>query len=102
MVDNNARVIDGASGPGDPIAPSRNKILLLGLLLGLAVPGVIFLMIMFLDTRIHTRKDIQGKVSAPFLGVIPNRTRTMRVSPRRRSRLSARTCPSFQEKRRSR
>ncbi len=31
MVDNNARVIDGASGPGDPIAPSRNKILLLGL-----------------------------------------------------------------------
>ena len=71
MVDNNARVIDGASGPGDPIAPSRNKILLLGLLLGLAVPGVIFLMIMFLDTRIHTRKDIQGKVTAPFLGVIP-------------------------------
>ena len=71
MVDNNARVIDGASGPSDPIAPSRNKILLLGLLLGLAVPGVIFLMIMFLDTRIHTRKDIQGKVSAPFLGVIP-------------------------------
>ena len=58
-------------GPGDPIAPRRNKILLLGLLRGLAVPGVIFLMIMFLDTRIHTRKDIQGKVSAPFLGVIP-------------------------------
>ena len=71
MVDNNARVIDGASGPGDPIAPSRNKILLLGLLLGLAVPGVIFLMIMFLDTRIHNRKDIQGTVTAPFLGVIP-------------------------------
>lgn len=80
MVDNNARVIDGASGPGDPIAPSRNKILLLGLLLGLAVPGVIFLMIMFLDTRIHTRKDIQGKVTAPFLGVIPEQDKELRFA----------------------
>lgn len=71
MVDNNARVIDGASGPNAPIAPNRNKIMLLGLLLGLAFPGVIFLMIMFLDTRIRTKKDIQGKVTAPFLGVIP-------------------------------
>ena len=71
MVDNNARVIDGASGPKAPIAPNRNKIMLLGLLLGLAFPGVIFLMIMFLDTRIRTKKDIQGKVTAPFLGVIP-------------------------------
>ena len=71
MVDNNARVIDGASGPNAPIAPNRNKIMLLGLLLGLAFPGVIFLMIMFLDTRIRTKKDIQGKVTAPFPGVIP-------------------------------
>ena len=71
MVDNNAKVIDGASGPNAPIAPNRNKIMLLGLLLGLAFPGVIFLMIMFLDTRIRTKKDIQGKVTAPFLGVIP-------------------------------
>lgn len=71
MVDNNARVIDGAYGPNGPIAPNRNKILLLGILLGLAVPGVVFLMIMFLDTKIRTRKDIQGKVTAPFLGVIP-------------------------------
>ena len=71
MVDNNARVIDGASGPNGPISPNRNKILLLGFLFGLAFPGVIFLMVLFLDTRIRTKKDIQGKVSAPFLGVIP-------------------------------
>ena len=53
MVDNNARVIDGASGPAAPISPDRNKILILGLLVGLAVPGVILLMILFLDTRVH-------------------------------------------------
>ena len=58
MVDNNARVIDGASGPSGPISPDRNKYILLGLLLGLAVPGTVFLMIMFLDTKIHSRKDL--------------------------------------------
>ena len=71
MADNNARVIDEAYGPVSPIAPNRNKIILLGLLLGLAIPGVIFLMIMFMDTRVHSRRDIQGKISVPFLGSIP-------------------------------
>ena len=71
MVDNNARVIDGASGPSGPISPDRNKYILLGLLLGLAVPGTVFLMIMFLDTKIHSRKDIKGKLSIPFVGDVP-------------------------------
>ena len=71
MVDNNARVIDSASGPARPIAPNRNKIILLGFLLGLAVPGVIFLMKLFLDTKVRTKKDLQGRLTAPFLGVIP-------------------------------
>lgn len=71
MVDNNARVIDGASGPSGPISPDRNKYILLGLLLGLAVPGTVFLMIMFLDTKIHSRKDIKGKLSIPFIGDVP-------------------------------
>ena len=71
MADNNARVIDEAYGPLSPIAPNRNKILFLGLLLGLAIPCVIFLMIMFMDTRVHSRKDIQGKLTLPFLGSVP-------------------------------
>lgn len=36
MADNNARVIDSADGSNAPIAPSRNRILLLGLLVGIA------------------------------------------------------------------
>ncbi len=71
MADNNARVIDSADGGSAPIAPSRNRILLLGILVGVAVPGVAFLMILFLDTRVHSRKDLQGVVSVPFLGEIP-------------------------------
>ena len=71
MVDNNARVIDSADGSDAPISPKRNRILLLGVLLGLAVPGVAFLLILFLDTRVHSRKDMEGCISIPFLGEIP-------------------------------
>lgn len=71
MADNNARVIDSAEATKYPISPNRNKILALGILLGLALPTVAFLVIMFMDTRVHSRKDILGAVSVPFLGEIP-------------------------------
>ena len=47
--DNNARVIDSAEAGYSPISPNRNRILLMGGLVGVAIPAVIFLMIMFLD-----------------------------------------------------
>lgn len=71
MADNNARIIDSTEGSSSPIAPNRNRILLLGLLVGIAIPGVGFLMVLFMDTRVHNRKDIQGAVSVPFLGEVP-------------------------------
>lgn len=71
MADNNARVIDGAEGSNAPISPNRNRILLLGLLVGIALPGAVCLAILFMDTRVHGRKDIEGVTSVPCLGEIP-------------------------------
>lgn len=71
MADNNARVIDGAEGSNAPISPNRNRILLLGLLVGIALPGTVCLAILFMDTRVHGRKDIEGVTSVPYLGEIP-------------------------------
>ena len=71
MADNNARVIDGAEGPSGPISPKRNRILLLGILVGLALPGVGCLMVLFMDTRVHSRKEVEKALSVPFLGEIP-------------------------------
>ena len=71
MADNNARVIDGAEGPSAPISPQRNRILVLGVLIGLALPAVAFLAIMFMDTRVRGRRDIEKKLNVPFLGEIP-------------------------------
>ncbi len=71
MADNNARVIDSAEGSNAPIAPNRNRILLMGVLIGVALPGLTFLAILFMDTRVHGRKDIEKATSVPFLGEIP-------------------------------
>lgn len=71
MADNNARVIDGAEGSNAPISPNRNRILLLGILVGEAIPGLACLAILFMDTRVHSRKDFEGVVNVPFLGEIP-------------------------------
>lgn len=71
MADNNARVIDGAEGSNAPISPNRNRILLLGILVGVTIPGLACLAILFMDTRVHSRKDFEGVVNVPFLGEIP-------------------------------
>ena len=71
MADNNARVIDSAEATPYPIAPNKRRILLLGLLMGVAIPGVVFVLYMFMDTRVHGRKDIEGSVTIPYLGEIP-------------------------------
>ena len=74
MVDNNARMIDSSFSSGAPISPNRNKMLLLAFLIGLMVPAVILLSILFLDNRVKTRKDVEEAISVPFLSEIPKRT----------------------------
>ena len=71
MADNNARMVDHAHGPKTPIAPNRNRMILLGIAIGLVLPCIFFLLKLFLDTKVHSRKDIEGKISVPLLGEIP-------------------------------
>ena len=71
MVDNNARMIDPAESSGTPIYPSRNKMLILAFLIGIAIPLAVLLSILFLDTRVKTRKDLESCTNVPFLAEIP-------------------------------
>lgn len=71
MVAYNARIIDSSDGDEAPISPNRNKLLFLGLVAGLAIPTLILLIRLFLDTRVHSRKDLEGVLTVPFLGEIP-------------------------------
>jgi len=71
MVDDNLRPIDPAMVRYAPSSPQRMKIAMLALLVGLAVPFVILIARLFLDTKIRTRKEIEENIDVPFLAEIP-------------------------------
>lgn len=85
MADNNAKIIDSAEAQYGHIAPSKAKTILLGILIGLAIPFIILIGRLFLDTRVRTRKEIEEAVSVPFLGEIPlvKHSRMERVKSRK-------------------
>lgn len=66
----NAKVIDAALSTG-AVSINPRVIYLGALLLGLLIPvGIIFL-IDFLDTKIKSRLDLQGRTQIPFIGDVP-------------------------------
>lgn len=67
----NSKIIDSAYGSDIPVSPKKKIVLLGSFVLGLLIPfGVIYLKDL-LDTKVQGRKDIEGKLSVPFLGDIP-------------------------------
>lgn len=75
MVENNARIVDAAECYGQ-LAPNRNKMLLLGFLIGFLIPMLVLLVRMMFDSKVRSRKEIEDNVTAPFLGEIPLFERT--------------------------
>lgn len=71
IAESNARVIDQAKGANLPIAPKTQLIYLAALVLGLGLPTSVFFLMLLLDNKVRNRKDIEGKLSLPFLGDIP-------------------------------
>ena len=75
MTETNARIIDPAMGSSAPISPNGQQILMIGILIGLAIPAAVLILISILDTTIHTKRDVTGVLTVPFLGEIPQRAR---------------------------
>lgn len=75
ITESNARIIDPAMGSNTPISPQTQKILLGGLILGLLIPTGILYILKILDTSVRWKKDLEDKLSVPFLGEIPQRIR---------------------------
>jgi len=66
----NAKVIDAALSTG-PVSTKPSIFYLAALLIGLLIPvGIIFLAD-FLDTKIKSRLDLEGKTVIPFIGDVP-------------------------------
>ncbi|MFT5791828.1 MAG: tyrosine-protein kinase Etk/Wzc, partial [Saprospiraceae bacterium] len=68
----NAKIIDVAYSSDIAISP-RKKIIYLGaLFLGLLFPFVVIYLRDLLDTKVHSRKDIEDLTTIPFIGDIPH------------------------------
>ncbi|PWA04880.1 GumC family protein [Flavobacterium psychrotolerans] len=67
----NARVIDLAKALKIPVAPKKNVIYLVALLLGLLIPFGIIYAIGLLDTKVKSSMDLIGKTNIPFIGDVP-------------------------------
>ncbi len=72
----NAKVIESATGSGTPISPNTTRFLAIGLLIGLLIPALILYLIYWalsLDTKIHSRHDVEENCKIPIVGEIPSK-----------------------------
>lgn len=70
ITQSNARVVDSARGSDVPVAP-RTMIIMAGcVMLGLIVPTGIILLLLFMDTKVRNRGDLEA-LDIPFIGDIP-------------------------------
>lgn len=67
----NTRVVSHPYGSLRPSSPNTNKILLLAFALGLVIPLAIIYLREMLNTTVRTKKDIENKLTMPYLGDIP-------------------------------
>jgi capsular exopolysaccharide synthesis family protein len=67
----NAKLIDTAIAAKMPISPNRQVVLLGAFLLGLVVPFLSIYINDLLDTKVKDRRDLESRLSVPFLGDVP-------------------------------
>ncbi len=66
----NAKIIDKAYGSNKPVFPKKNIVYFAAIFLGLLIPFLIVYIKNLLDTKIHSRRDIEILTNIPFLGDI--------------------------------
>ena len=73
ITESNARIVDSAVGSNIPVAPKAKIVMLAALLLGVIIPTGYIWLHELLNTTIRNRKDLEGVLTMPFLGEIPER-----------------------------
>ena len=85
----NAKIIDVAYSTGIPVSPKRKIVYLACLLLGLIIPFTIIYIKNLLDTKFHSRKDIEALITVPFIGDVPHSETNEKIVIGNDSRTSA-------------
>ena len=68
---NNISVVDSAQIPRSPFKPSLRSNLMMALMLGLVGGGMVIFLVEHIDDTIKTSDDVETRLHAPVLGVIP-------------------------------
>lgn len=71
VADPNAKVIDAAESMPNAIAPKKKIMFLVAIFIGLLIPFSIIYILDILDSKVHTREDVEKILSIPILGDIP-------------------------------
>ena len=66
----NTRIVNPPYGSGKPVSPRSSRILLIAFILGLCIPAGVFTLMVTLDTKVHSKKDLEG-MDFSYLGEIP-------------------------------
>lgn len=93
----NTQIIDKPFGSPLPTSPSKMKLYLLGLLLGLLIPFAVIYVLAILNTKVRGKADLKS-LTLPFLGEIPQIESGKLPSPRKIQRLTrqGKPCSDFQ------
>ncbi|MCH7401705.1 GumC family protein [Belliella kenyensis] len=67
-------ILDQARADQNPVAPRKLIILLVGFLIGLLIPAILFSLIDYFNTKIETPLDLEGKIPVPLIGFIGHHT----------------------------
>ena len=81
MSASNAKIVDLAYSLEKPVSPKPAIIYLAAILLGLFIPISIIYVLDLVDNKIHTKDDLIKRLSAPYIGDIPqssNKTRLIK------------------------
>ena len=65
------KVVDYAYSSVEPISPKNNLIILGAIFFGIILPFGILFTTKLLDTKIHSREDLEAKTSLPIIGELP-------------------------------
>ena len=71
MQSNIARVIDPAIVPAAPVRPLKTHIILTSVFLGLILSVMLAFLLEHLDNTVRTSSDVESKLEAPLLGLLP-------------------------------
>ena len=71
MTESNTRILDAAHGSNMPISPKSQMVMLAAFVIGCCIPAGIIWLLFSMDTKVHTRKDVQDATTIPFLGEVP-------------------------------